>query len=451
MNMFLKVILNFALCCVVSILPAFAEIPNHQIFYRQDKRAPLTKIEIIFLGAGSGAEQPYQAGLAMVVSQLIWKAVQKQGYMDQLEALGTRLNITTNTLYRTISIYGLSENSGRSIKIVRDFIYNLEFSESELQDIKKGLVADYRAYLRDYTFIKNFALSKTKGIKKHISLKTLKNLSLKDITQYYDQLLKTDVVFFKVISDLDSTEISKLLRPVIEKRETHLLQHGQAGGFVHSPKFPITDYNIGPTAFVFNFSGVKSIFCFWLIPCGNLEKEESYIPKMISRILVRYGTQGLLNTHFREELGLVYGPSCNLSSSEGIMFLEIFADPQFHNSEALIVKMSDFIRKLPDNPRFWAAIKELRESRNVIYAHELLTLQRRLDNEVYQAIYNSPTHKGGYDSVTDVEVRAFLEKFFVQENMIMLFLGPKDYIIDILNKHLPEVDIRIHDVKELIE
>ena len=35
--------------------------------------------------------------------------------------------------------------------------------------------------------------------------------------------------------------------------------------------------------------------------------------------------------------------------------------------------------------------------------------------------------------------------------MIMIFVGPKDHIIDILNKHLPEVDIRVHDVKELIE
>ena len=95
----------------------------------------------------------------------------------------------------------------------------------------------------------------------------------------------------------------------------------------------------------------------------------------------------------------------------------------------------------------------MRESRNVAYAHvhELLTPQRRLDNEVYRTIYNPPTHKGGSKSITDAEVRAFLEKFFVPENMIMIFLGPKDHIIDILNKHLPEVDIRVHDTKELIE
>ena len=33
----------------------------------------------------------------------------------------------------------------------------------------------------------------------------------------------------------------------------------------------------------------------------------------------------------------------------------------------------------------------------------------------------------------------------------MIFLGPKDRITEILNTHLPEVDIRVHNVKELIE
>ena len=114
-------------------------------------------------------------------------------------------------------------------------------------------------------------------------------------------------------------------------------------------------------------------------------------------------------------------------------------------------RQSDLQRNFSN--RFWEAIKALRESRNVVYAHihERLPPQRRLYNEVYRAIYNPPRRKDGYKSLTDAEVRAFLEKFFVPENMIMIFVGPKDHIIDILNKHLPEVDIRVHDTKELIE
>ena len=455
MNRLQSVIFGLVLYYLCSILPAYAEISNHQIFYRQDKRAPLTKIDIVFLGAGKKQEQPSQNGLAEIASKLIWKGIEKRGYIDQLAVLGTELYVFANTTSLTVSISTLSENCAESIEIVRDFIHNFEFSESDLEDVKKREVTNYQNDLERYTtnLMRNFALARTKGIKKLRSLKTVKNLSAKDIRQYYARLQKTEVVFFKVLSNRDSTEITKLLRPITEERETHLLQRGQAGGFVHSSEPSVANYYFGPSAFVFeNYSDLKNVFCYWLIPYGSAG-ETNYISPMISMTLGRYGARGLLYKYFRDELGLVYGAGCDYRPSEIVRLLEIYADPQLHNSEELIAKMSDFIRGLPDNPRFWEKIKELRENRNVTYAHvhERLTSQRRLDNEVYSAIYNPPIRKGGYDSVTNAEVRAFLEKFFVPENMIMIFLGPKDHIIDILNKHLPEVDIRVHDTKELIE
>ena len=442
--MFLKVMLSFVLCHLFGVLATSAEIPNHHIFYRQDKRAPLTSIEIVFLGAGKNQEQPSQIGLANTVSALIGEAAKKQGYMDQLSALGANLDIITHPLYQAIYISALSENCGESIKMVFDFMHNLEFSDSDLQYAKKQEATDYQSGLRinTYTFMRASALSQITGKKQFKSLKALKNFSLEDVRQYYDQLLKADVVFFKIISNLDSTEVAKLLHPITKEREI--------GGFVHSPKFPITDYNVGFKAFVYtNYSHLKSVFCHWMILCDGSIGEENYIPNLISDTLTG-DARGLIYKYFREELGLVYGPSCAMLSSEGIRYLNIYADPRLYNSEELIVKMSDFIRELPDNPRFWEALKERRKILKVSYVHNL-TPQRSLDREVNIAIYNAPYRKGGYDSVTDAEVRTFLEKFFVPENMIMLFLGPKDHIIDILNKHYPGADIRVHDVKELIE
>ena len=422
-----------------------AAIPNHHIFYRNDKRAPLTKIEIVFLGAGRNQEQPSQNGLAVTVSKLIWEAAKKHGYIDQLAMLGTELDIFADTTSLTISIYALSKNCSKSIKIVHTLIDNLAFSESDLKEVKKREANNYQNYLQGNLsmLMTNFALSQTIKIKKLRSLKTLKNLSLENIKQYYDRLLKTEVVFFKVTSDLDSTEVAKLLHPITTEFQT-------GGGFVHSLEHSATDHNSGPSAFVFkNYSHLKNVFCHWLIPCGSIYGED-YIPAMISSTLGD-DDQGLLHRYFREELGLVYGSACEVEIAEGILFLNIYADPQIHNSEELIIKMFNFIRKLPDNSNFWKVLKSLRENRNITSDYEWLTPQRRLDSEVYSAIYNPPTRKGGYDSVTDAEVRAFLEKFFVPENMIMIFVGPRDHIIDILNKHLPEADIRVHDVKELIE
>ena len=451
MNRLQSVIFGLVLYYLCSILPAYAEISNHQIFYRQDKRAPLTKIDIVFLGAGKNHEPSSQNGLAEIASKLIWKGIEKRGYIDQLAVLGTDLSVLANTTSLTISISTLSENCAESIEIVRDFTHNFDFSESDLEDVKNREVTNYRNDRERNTtnLMRNFALARTKGIKKLRSLKTLKNLSAKDIRQYYERLLKTEVVFFKILSNRDSTEIARLLHPIIEKRETRR----QAGGFVHSLAPSEANYYFGPSAFVFeNYSNLKNVFCYWLIPYGSIG-ETNYIAPMISMTLGRYGARGVLYKYFREELGLVYSPACDYRSSINIRFLEIYADPQLQNSEELIAKMSDFIRGLSDDPRFWKKIKELRENSNVAYAHvhERLTPQRRLYREVYSAIYNPPSRKGGYDSVTDEDVQAFLEKFFVPKNMIMIFVGPKDHIIDILNKHWPEVDIRVHDTKELIE
>ncbi len=443
MNVFLKVMLNLALCYVVGVLPASAEIPNHHIFYFSDKRAPLTKIEIVFLGAGRNQEPPSQIGLAQTFSKLIWETAKKQGYMDRLAILGARLDVITSTQYQTVSITTLSENCGKSIAIVRDLIHSLKFSESDLKKIKKLMVADYQDDVRRKTaqFMRNFALSKTKKIKKAGSLKTLKNLSLQDIEKYYDRLQKTEVVFFKVISDRDSTEVANYLHPLMAERLT--------GGFVHSSDSSIMDSKVGPTAFVYtNYSNLKSVFCYWLIPCGSVG-EENYIPNLISATL-RSDAQGLIYRYFREELGLVYGPSCNYLSLEGARFLEIYADPRLDNSEELIAKMSDFIQRLSDDPRFWAALKERREILKISYVHNQ-TPQRSLNREVSRAIYNSPRREGGYDSVTDEEVRSFLEKYFVSQNLIMIFIGPKDHIIDILNTQWPEAEVHVQSVRSLIE
>ena len=445
MTRFLTPIFSFVL---LGTLSAFAEIPNHHIFYRIDKRAPLTKIEIVFLGAGSGAEHPSQIGLAETVEKLIWETAKKQGHLDQLEALGTHLTITTSNAYQTISIYGLSENSGKAIKIIRDLIYNLAFTEYDLKYVKSQLSADYKNGIKHptYTLMKNLALSQTLGILKMRSLKTLNDLSLDDVRQYADRLLKTDVVFFKVISDRDSTEIAKVLRPLTEERK----MRGQAGGFVHSLNFPSTNAKAGPTAFIFEgYSQLKNVFCLWMVPCGRIG-EENYIPNMISDTLGRSPESRLLYKYFREELKLIYTTYSRYLSEQNVRYLEIYADPQLDNSEELIAKMSDFIQNLPDNPRFWETLKEHRETNDISFVHDE-TPQQSLNQEVSRAIYNPPIRKGGFDAVTDDEVRAFLEKFFVPQNMIMIFVGPKDHITETLNTHWPEVDIRVHNVKELIE
>ena len=137
MNMLRRVMFRFVLYYTIGVVFTFpvclfaaesvpqatiksADIPNHHIFYRKDKRAPLTSIEIVFLGAGRTQEPPSKNGLAETASKLIRKFAKKHGYQDQWVSLGTKLDISIDTISLTISISALSENCGKSIEIVRD-------------------------------------------------------------------------------------------------------------------------------------------------------------------------------------------------------------------------------------------------------------------------------------------------------------------------------------------
>ena len=107
----------------------------------------------------------------------------------------------------------------------------------------------------------------------------------------------------------------------------------------------------------------------WMIPCGRIG-EENYIPNLITNTLGQSPESRLLYKYFREELKLVYTTSVRYLSEQNVRYLEIYADPQLHNSEELITKMSDFIQNLPDNPRFWETLKEQRETINESFVHD---------------------------------------------------------------------------------
>jgi predicted Zn-dependent peptidase len=70
---------------------------------------------------------------------------------------------------------------------------------------------------------------------------------------------------------------------------------------------------------------------------------------------------------------------------------------------------------------------------------------------VDQTLYNYPWREGGIKSVTDAEIRSFLEKYFVTENMVLMLFGPKDHIIEILEKHWPDITIHVQPVEKAIE
>ncbi len=435
------------LFCIAFALPAVARELNNHLYYRSDIRAPVTRLGIVFLGAGSNRDGHSRNGLAETVAELILYLSKKQGHMARLEGLGGVLDVDTYFDFQVISMTTLSRNLEASIDIVRDLMQHLDFDEFDLHEAQRKLSELYEESRRSgtHSLVKNYALARTIGTQRFYSRRAMENLTLEDVREYCSGLLKADVVYFTAISDVDSTEIRESLVPITAVRET--------GGFMHLPVDRENERLPGHTAFVFeHYSHLKSLSGYWLIPCGTF-REDNYVPNMVCSALGEFPARGLLFRHLREELGLVYGSGCESGGWDAVRSLEIYANSRLENSEKLILEIHEIITGLADSQRFWEIVAELRQNPDFAGAgfHDELTLQRKMTREVDQAIFKFPRRDEGYKSVTDSEIRTFLRKYFVEENMVMLFFGPKDRIIEMLERHWPDITIHVQPVEKAIE
>lgn len=447
MNNRLKTSSKIALFLVVFSQPVRSQVPNHHLFYWNDKRAPLTTLDIVFPGAGSIRDDMSKAGLAVTAARLMEDYSKNHGYAARLEALGTELDFSTYYEYQVISISNLSENLTESVRIVNELMRGMTVTEFGLEEAKRKLLESYEKIADDgdHGLLRNYALSQTVGLGRWFSREALKQITLEEARKNCTAFLNANVVFFKAISDLDSTAVEKALLPITENRPR--------GGFVWALPTREGDPLPGHSAFVFEqYSQLKNVYCRWIIPIGWVN-EENYVPNMVSWTLGRGTGRGLLYQYLRVKSGLAYGTSCSFRREADVRFLDIYADPRLENSEALITRMHEFIAGLAGNQDFWGAISELRKNPDAVEAHihGELTPQRELDHAADRAMFNYPRREGGINSVTDDEIRSFLQKYFAKENLILMLFGPKDHIVEILEKHWPEITIHVQPVEKAIE
>lgn len=430
-------------CCLLvfftsNVPPVFGEVTNHHIFYRKDNRAQLTNIEIVFWEAGKNQEPSDQVGIARLTAKLLMMAAKRKGQIEQLSILGTKVNIVATENTSTISIEALSENLDASLMIIKDMMQTLEVSHNDLANAKQEIKRGFQNILRRkaHLLMRNFALSQTYGINKISSLKTLKSLSLSDAENFHRKLLKNKLVFFKAISDLDSTKVSASLKPFCE---------------IHEPDREIViekrarlESSQMPQAFVFRHSKIESVICYWLFPISNVG-EDDYVAGLIAKTL-----EGVIRQVFREKEGLTYSPYCKLRSSGGIRYIEIFADPRKEDSEVLIQRLSAFLLDLTQNAQFWEQVRKVQEEKKESNVYGV-SPQQSLKSEVYFTMHNISKRDEGFASVKEAEIHSFLNEYLTRHNLVMVLLGDKNHIVKTLYKDFSKDNVKVSYAKVLIE
>ena len=431
---------------LVWCLDLYAEVPNHKIYYYLDSRAPLTHIEIVYLGGGYRQEAREHIGISRITARMFLNVAKDIGIVEQLENLGADLDVKVDEEAFTISLSVLSENLRKTLEITNHLINDLSFSEEDLEQAKKQQAAEYDSVLhlqgKSLELMVRYALYAGKEKGKSISLKALQEIQLEEIRRHYSKLIRAQTVFFQVISDLDYDTIARYLSTISRKRRNDGLRYLEASKEHKSPR------NI---CYIFNYPQSSVDYCTWLIPIEGESRPELGLV-MAS---LKNNAYGILFRHFREHLQLcytAYGISRMLGPKQ---FIEIFADPPENKSRKLIPEMVQYIQSLHTNQTFDSGIDELKHIYKNSYVFKI-SPSRCLRDAVLQDLYGIPAlneeaFRKQVDSITREQVHTFLTNTFRPENFLMVIIGDWERIDNLMKEKLPNVSVEVPNPFELIE
>ncbi len=431
---------------LVLCLNLYAEIPNHKIYYQRDPRVPLTHIEIVYLGGGYRQKSEEYIGISRIMAKMFFNAAKNIGIVEQLENLGTDLDVKVDEETFTIALSMLSKNFRKTLEITNHLINNLSFSEEDLEQAKKQQAAEYEFDLENKSLelMVRYALYEKQEEGKRISLKALREIQLEDIKSHYSKLIRAQTVFFKVISDLDYDTIDRCLSSISQKRQNDGLEYNLDTSKKHKSRRNI--------CYIFDYPQSSVDYCFWLIPIKKGENS----PKLgLIMTALANNASGILFRHFREHLQLCY-TTYGINRRFGHMqYIEICADPPENKSRKLIPEMFQYIQSLHKNQIFDSDIDELKRIYKNSYPFKISPIQR-LQDMVIQDLYGVPildeyTFREQVDNITREQIHIFLTNIFRPENFIMIFAGDSERINNLIKEKLHNVSVEIHKPFELIE
>ena len=423
-----------------------ADIPNHKIYYQQDGRVPLTRLKLVFLGAGTQQELENLEGLANLTAKMIMESARKpnQAHLRNLELLGTNLDIQVTERDFIISIKTFSENLERALAVAKILIQKPEFLLEDLTNQKKMTAIEYSALLQNDALnlgIK-YVLKKYQSSINIQSLKALKNILLEDIEAYHRQLMSTEVLFFEVISDLEEYVIEKQLEIFTQKRETH--------GFVL--KIPESKPILKQTAYIIDSDSAVD-YCHWLL--SSFDKEDIHIGLELLIDTIGKDNHSLVYRHFREALGWCYSPYAKSRYIEQTGYIEIFIDSPQQFTKKVIPEMRRYMRSLKDNEIFW----QIFEDRKQIYLNSFShreTPDQRIKEAIFkdligQNLSSQASTQNQIENLKKKDIEILLNRHFSLNNAIMIFWGDPKRLTQILNDTFLDIDINILSAHEMIE
>lgn len=184
----------------------------------ENTELPIVNLNI-YLKGGTILEQNNlsKAGLASLFAEMMNEDTKDKTSEEislELEKLGSTIRVNNTIDAIVFSAQSLSKNLDKTIDILQEKILHPRFTEEAFGRLKKQLLANIRnsksqaSTVANVVFDKlNFGSGNILGLPDYGTEETVENITLKDIQNYYDDILSSDGTNVVVVGDVKEKEI----------------------------------------------------------------------------------------------------------------------------------------------------------------------------------------------------------------------------------------------------
>ena len=425
-------------------VPAYwkKDLPNGiKIIGTESNEIPLATITITIPGGHMmQANDLSKAGLSGFFASMMnedTKNYTAEKISQELQKLGSSINISSDLTGITINIQALTKNLDEVLKLVNERLYNPKFTEDVFSRIKKQRLESFKlaksqpATIADVVFAKvNYGADNILGISQSGTEETIKNVTLQDIENYYNNYMtskNTKVVVVGDIKQADALQKLSFLNKLPSKNVT--LPKTNAAPAIDKTKVYVVDVP----------KGAQTEFRVGYVTGMKWDATGNYYKSYLTNYALGGDFNARVNLNLREDKGWTYGARTVFSGNE------ITGDFMFSSgirADATDSALAEVMKELKDYHENGIKPEEMTFMKNSIGLREALRYETASQKALFIRRILDYNLTGNYSQVqskllkgiTKNEIDGIAKTYIKPEKMNILLVGDKVKWLDGVKK-----------------
>lgn len=413
-----------------------------QVFVVENHKLPRVAISLSFdIKPFSEGDKIGYSNIAGDLLATGTNAMDKEQFNKSVDFIGANFSTSANSLYMS----GLSKYNEQLINMLADVAMNANFTQEELDKLKKQYISGLASEKDDPDAIANNVRKALVYGKDHPygelpSEESIENITLEDAKSYYETYFKPNIAYMAIVGDVNFKKVKKLITKKFDN-----WQKGEIPTFEYeTPTAP----EMSQIVFVNKPGAVQSVInvCY---PVDLKPADADKIPASVMNTLFGGGFTSRLNLNLREENSFTYGARSTLSDDQLVGYFNATAKVRNEVTDSALMETMKEMVKMQEG----VTTEELQGIKNYItgnFAIGLENPQTVARFEINKQINNLPAdyyanYLKNVAAVSQDDIKAMAEKYIRPMNAYILVVGNKDEVAGDLEKLSPTGQIRFVD------